>query len=63
MKTLSKESRNYILNLINDKENVNRIVSFCKGLGLDTTKYSSPVHISESKISIRYRNESTYYSI
>jgi hypothetical protein len=63
MKTLSKESRNYILNLINDKENVNRIVSFCKGLGLDTTKYSSPVHISESKISIRYRKESTYYSI
>ena len=63
MKTLSKDSRNYILNLINDKENVNRIISFCKGLGLDTTNYSSPVHISESKISIRYRNESTYYSI
>lgn len=63
MKTLSKDSKNYILKLINDKENVNRIKSFCKGLGLDTNSYSSPVYISETKITIKYRSENTYYYI
>jgi hypothetical protein len=63
MKTLSKGSKIYIVNLINNKENVNRIKAFCQGLGLDTENYSSPVHIGNNKITIRYRTENTYYYI
>lgn len=61
MKTISKDSRDYILDLINNKESIFRIQSFCKGLGLDTESYSSPVHIANNKITIRYRRENTYY--
>lgn len=62
MKSLSKTSKDYLLTMIEAKENVKFIIAFCKGLGLDTKSYSSPVHISEqNKISIRYRKEMSYY--
>ena len=61
MKTLSKDSKNYIITLINNKDNINNIKAFCKGLGLDTSKYSSPVHIGDNKITLKYRTINTYY--
>lgn len=63
MKILSKDSKNYIVNLINGKENINTIKAYCQGLGLDTKSYSSPVHIGSDKITLRYRKENTYYYI
>jgi hypothetical protein len=63
MKKLSKESKNYIVKLISDRENIKYILAFCKGLGLDTTHYSNPVYITENNITIRYRGVNTYYSI
>jgi hypothetical protein len=62
MSTISKESRNYILDLV--KENrLDSILSFCQGLGLDTNNFLSPVHYLNGKLSIKYRRISTYYYI
>lgn len=60
MKTLSKDARNYILKLV-DEKNIKSILSFCLGYGLDTNSYSSPVHYANGKLTIKYRRENTYY--
>jgi len=60
MKTLSKDARNYILKLV-DEKNIKSILSFCVGYGLDTANYSSPVHYANGKLTIKYRRENTYY--
>ena len=60
MKTLNKQNKDYILKLVEQKE-INSILSFCDGLGIDTTKYSSSVHYFNGKLTIRYRTENTYY--
>jgi len=62
MATLSKESKNYILQLVKEN-NLRSILAFCQGLGLDTNKYSSPVHYGHNQLSITYRRKSTYYTI
>ncbi len=59
--TLAKIHKEHILKMINDNDNINWIVSYCKGAGLDTSKVSSPVVILDGKISITYRGERTYY--
>jgi len=60
MAALSKESKNYILQLV--KENSLRyILSFCQGLGLDTNSYSSPVIYKNGQLSITYRKITTYH--
>jgi len=61
MRTLSKESREYILSLLNENVKIDRIISFCEGLGLDVTNYSSPVHYSNGKLAIKYRRSISYY--
>jgi uncharacterized membrane protein len=61
MKKLSKTHKNQILSMILNRENISYIIAYCEGAGFDTTKYSSPVHISNGKISITYRNENKYY--
>ena len=58
--TLSKSSFEYIKEMINNNENVSGLVAFCKGHGINTDRYSSPVHISDEKITITYRR-SNYY--
>ena len=60
MKTLNKQNKDYILKLVEQKE-INSILSFCDGLGIDTKKYSSTVHYFNGKLTIRYRTENTYY--
>jgi hypothetical protein len=60
MKTLSKESRDYILQLISER-NLKSILSFCVGYGIDTNNYSSAVHYSNGKLTIKYRRENKYY--
>jgi len=62
MTTLSKTSREYILDLIKTSE-IKSILSYCEGLGLDTTKYSSPVHYGSGKLTIKYRGSNEYYYI
>jgi hypothetical protein len=62
MQSLSKTSKDYLLSMIKAKENINYIIAFCQGLGLNTKSHSSPVFISEQNvISIRYRREMSYY--
>ena len=58
--TLDKKSFNYIKEIINNEDSLNSLKGFCKGYGIDTEKYSSPVHISDDKISVTYRRK-TYY--
>jgi len=60
MKTLSKEAREYILQLVKEN-NLRSVLSFCQGYGLDTNSYSSPVHYSNGKLTITYRRENNYY--
>lgn len=47
--------------MISEGDNISGIQSFCKGLGLDTKSYSSPVHIGEDKLTIRYRRKNYYF--
>ena len=61
MKTLSKIHRDYILGLIKESNAINRIKSYCVGAGFDTENYSSPVHIANNKLTLRYRRENEYY--
>ena len=61
MKTLSKLHRDYILDLIKESNSVNRIKSYCLGAGFDTESYSSPVHITNNKLTLRYRRNNEYY--
>lgn len=60
MKTISLETKNYILELIKERS-LNRIISFCEGYGLDLNDYSSPVHYANGKLTIKYRRVNTYY--
>jgi len=62
MATLSKESKNYILQLVKEND-LRSILAFCQGLGLHTDKYSGPVHYGRNQLSITYRGKSTYYII
>jgi hypothetical protein len=60
--TLDKKSFEYIKSMVNNQESIKSILAFCKGYGMDTESYSSPVHISENKISVRYRRNNYYVS-
>lgn len=62
MKTLTKTHKEYILKMINDGDKIEWIESYCLGAGFDTKNYSSPVYISENKVSITYRRQTTYYN-
>ena len=59
---LNKSTLEYINSMIKSSESINSIKAFCKGYGLDTSKYSSAVHIGEDKISINYRGKASYVS-
>ena len=61
MKKLSKTHKDQILQMISNRDSIKNIQGYCQGAGFDTTKYSSPVHISNGNISITYRNENKYY--
>lgn len=64
MKALHKIHKEEITKMIDDKERVSTFLAYCKGAGFDTTKYSSPIHISEDgKLTMRYRNINTYHYI
>lgn len=64
MKTLSKIHKDQIVKMINNNDKINYIKSYCTGAGFDTSKYSSPIHISDDgKLTMRYRNKNTYYFI
>jgi len=58
--TLPKSSFEYIKEMINNNDNVSGLVAFCEGYGIDINSYSSPVHISDEKISITYRRTNYY---
>lgn len=58
--TLPKSSFEYIKEMINNNDNVSGLLAFCKGYGIDTNSYSSPVHISDDKITITYRRSNQY---
>jgi hypothetical protein len=62
MTTLAKSHKEYINQMIKENQSVDQFQSYCKGAGIDTTKYSSPIHIGkDNKISIRYRGEMSYH--
>ena len=64
MQKLSKIHKDYIIEMIKEKESLISLKSYCKGAGFDTTNYSSPIHISnDGKLTIRYRTINTYYYI
>ena len=64
MKTLAKIHKDQITKMINENERVSTFKAYCKGAGFDTTKYSSPIHISEEgKLTMRYRTINTYHYI
>lgn len=62
MKTIDKNSRNYILGLVKENK-LKSILAFCKGYGIDTNSYLSPVTYNNGQLSIRYRNITTYYTL
>ena len=59
---MTKNTFNYIKEMINNKESVLSLKAFCKGFGLNTESYSSPVHISDNKITVTYRRNNYYVS-
>ena len=64
MKTLAKIHKEEITKMIKENDSVRSIKAYCKGAGFDTTKYSSPIHISEGgKLTMRYRTINTYHYI
>ena len=64
MTKLSKIHKEEIIRMIENREPISYIKSYCEGAGFDTTKYSSAVHIGEDrKITLRYRNINSYYYI
>tara|TARA_R110002124_G_scaffold241188_1_gene406460 strand:- start:613 stop:846 length:234 start_codon:yes stop_codon:yes gene_type:complete len=60
--TLNKKDFNYIKKMINNKESLNYLKAFCKGLGIDIENNSSSLRISDNKISITYRRINYYVS-
>lgn len=64
MKSLSKAHKEYIIEMIEKGDKLEWIKSYCLGADIDTSKYSSPVHINEiGKISITYRRQIFYYHV
>jgi hypothetical protein len=61
MTTIGKSVKEQLLKMISEKEKIQHIISFCNGYGFDITNYSSPVHIKDNKISIRYRRQCIYF--
>tara|TARA_R110002126_G_C10118875_1_gene468183 strand:+ start:76 stop:309 length:234 start_codon:yes stop_codon:yes gene_type:complete len=59
---LDKDTYTYVNKMINNKESLTSIKSFCKGFGIDVLNYSSPIYIcnESSKITIRYRRKNYY---
>lgn len=57
---LDKSNFEYVKGMINDNDSITTIKAFCKGFGLDVTSYSSPIHISDNKITITYRRNNYY---
>ena len=62
MKTLDKFSHQYIKKLVEEND-LKGIIAFCKGLGIDTNHYSSPVHYKDGQLTIRYRSKNKYFII
>lgn len=62
MKTLTKNSYLYIKELVEENE-LKSLLGFCQGLGFDTSKYYSPVHYKDGKLTIRYRRKNEYFII
>ena len=60
MENLDKETYNYIKTMIATNEGISSIKAFCQGFGLDVNSYSSPIHISNDTITIRYRRANEY---
>jgi len=58
--TLNKSAYQYILEMIENSSSINSVKAFCEGFGIDTANYSSPVTITEDKISITYRRKTQY---
>ena len=63
MNTLTKTHKEYILKMISGGDLIEWIESYCLGAGFDTKNTSSPVYISENKISITYRGQITYHNV
>ena len=61
MKTLDKTSYDYIKKMIEENDSVKFILSFVDGLGMDHTKFSSPVSYINGKLSITYRRKLEYF--
>tara|TARA_R110002051_G_scaffold308116_2_gene379553 strand:- start:756 stop:992 length:237 start_codon:yes stop_codon:yes gene_type:complete len=59
---LDAKTFGHIKNMISNKDSINYLLSFCNGYGLDTSKYSSVVFISDDKIAVTYRNKTYYVS-
>lgn len=58
---LSKDIKNYVLELINQKDLV-ALTAFLKGAGI-TSLHNGGVSIEGRKIAIRYRGKYSYYNI
>lgn len=67
MTTLAKSHKEYIDQMIKENQGVEQFQAYCKGAGIDTTKYSSPIWIgldafmNLTKMAIKYRGKSTYH--
>ena len=64
-KILDKLHKDYIYELLKDQGiTADYIRSYCRGAGIDTNNYSSPVHISDGgKLTIRYRGINSYFQL
>jgi hypothetical protein len=60
--TINKNTFDYIKGMINNKESVKSIIAYCEGFGIDVNGSSTPVHISDNKITITYRRNNYYVS-
>ena len=58
---LSKDIKNYVLELINQKDLV-ALIAFLKGAGI-TSLHNGGVSIEGRKIAIRYKGKYSYYNI
>lgn len=59
---IDKNTFNFIGEMINNKESLQALKSFCKGYGMDIANYSSPVYVSSDKIVVTYRRNNYYIS-
>ena len=63
MKTLSKLHKDRIETMINNGDRLFQIEAYCLGAGIDTKSYSSPIHIENNKLTMKYRRENKYFYI